>query len=212
VAQTSIGSGFGKGLRILLQDSRWYLFLLIIFVAGFGDALIRNYWFLYLRDLQASNVLMGLSLTVGIVSELAVLFFSGHLLSRLGSHKLLVLSAAVQTSRLLAWSVITDPYVALSFQLLNGLAFGSLWMAGVAYAKEIAPEGMGATAQGILSGVYFGLSSVVGALLGGFWYEQAGSGAIYGWGGLVMLGGLLIFVFARNLTVVPAAKQPAKLS
>jgi PPP family 3-phenylpropionic acid transporter len=45
VAQKSIGGGFGKGLRDLLQDQRWYLFLLVIFVAGFGDALVRNYWF-----------------------------------------------------------------------------------------------------------------------------------------------------------------------
>ena len=212
VARQNAGSGFSKGLKRLLQDQRWYLFLLIIFVAGFGDAIIRNYSFLYLKDLGASSTLMGLSLTLGTVSELVVLALSSVLLKRLGTHWLLILSVLVQALRLLGWSVIGDPYLALSFQLLNGLAFGALWMAGVAYAKEIAPEGLGTTAQGLLSGVYFGFSSAVGALLGGFWYEQLGSWGMYRWGGLMMVVGLVIFVFASNVRVRSAAKQPVKLS
>jgi PPP family 3-phenylpropionic acid transporter len=114
--------------------------------------------------------------------------------------------------RLLAWSLIGDPYLALSFQLLNGLAFGALWLAGVAYARQIAPEGMGATAQGLLSGVYFGFSSAIGALLGGVWYEQLGSWGMYRWGGGVMLIGLVIFVLAGSVRVRSRAEQPVKLS
>jgi PPP family 3-phenylpropionic acid transporter len=212
VAPKSSGGGFGKGLRSLLQDERWYLFLLVIFVAGFGDAIIRNYSFLYLKDLGASSTLMGLSLTIGTASELLVLFFSGQLLKGLGTRKLLILSVSTQVLRLLGWSMINDPYVALSLQLLNGLAFGALWMAGVAYAREIAPAGMGATAQGLLSGVYFGFSSAVGALLGGFWYEQVGSWGMYRWGAMVMFIGLLIFVLASNAAVKTMAKQPVQPS
>lgn len=212
VAQKSSSSGFGEGLRSLLQDQRWYLFLLVIFVAGFGDAIIRNYSFLYLKDLGASSTLMGLSLTIGTASELLVLFFSGQLLKGLGTRKLLILSVSTQVLRLLGWSMISDPYVALSLQLLNGLAFGALWMAAVAYAREIAPAGMGATAQGLLSGVYFGFSSAVGALLGGFWYEQVGSSGMYRWGAMVMFIGLLIFVLASNAAVKMMAKQPVQSS
>jgi MFS family permease len=212
VAQQSSGSGFGKGLSRLLRDQRWYLFLLIIFVAGFGDAIIRNFSFLYLKDVGASSTLMGLSLTIGTVSELVVLFLSAVLLRRLGPQKLMIISVTTQALRLLGWSLINDPYLALSLQLLNGLAFGALWMAGVAYAREIAPEGMGATAQGLLSGVYFGFSSAVGAMLGGVWYEQLGSSGMYYWGGIVMFVGLLIYLLANSVTVRTAARQPVKVS
>lgn len=212
VAQTSVGGGFGSGLRSLLQDSRWYLFLLIIFVAGFGDAVIRNFWFLYLKDLETSSILMGLSLTIGTVSELIVLVYSGQLLKGLGARKLLVVAVLAQIFRLLAWSFISHPYAALSMQLLNGLTFGALWIAGVAYAKEIAPAGMTATAQGLLSSVYFGLSSVVGALAGGLLYEGVGSWEMFRWTSIAMIVGLLIYTFANVTAVKPAAKQPVKLS
>jgi MFS family permease len=147
-----------------------------------------------------------------MVSELVVLFFSGKLIQRFGTRKLLLLGASVQAARLLGWSLIADPYAALSLQLLNGLAFGVLWLAGVAYAKEIAPAGLSATAQGLLSGVYFGFSSVLGALSGGFLYEQVGIWGMYGWGAAVMLVGLLIYVVAGSARVKAVAKQPVELS
>jgi PPP family 3-phenylpropionic acid transporter len=208
----SAGGGFGSGLRSLFQDSRWYLFLLIIFVAGFGDAVIRNYGFLYLKDLGTSSVLMGLSLTIGTVSELVVLANSGSLLRSLGARKLLVVSVLAQIFRLLAWSFISHPYVALSMHLLNGLTFGALWIAGVAYAKEIAPAGMTATAQGLLSSIYFGLASVVGAMAGGLLYEQVGSWDMFRWTGIAMIVGLLSYSLANVTAVKPAAEQPVKLS
>lgn len=211
VASTSAGRAFGAGLRSLLQDRRWYLFLLVIFVAGFGDAVARNYSFLYLKELGAGNLLMGLSLTIGTASELVVLMFSSQLLARLGSHKLLVLGVLTQAGRLLGWSLIDDPYLALSLQLFNGLSFGALWLAAVAYAREIAPAGMSATAQGLLSGMYFGLSSAVGALLGGLWYEQVGVWGMYRWGAVVMVVGLVIFILATGIRVRTAARQPVKL-
>jgi PPP family 3-phenylpropionic acid transporter len=212
VAQSNGGSGFGHELDRLLRDQRWYLFLLIIFVAGFGDAIIRNFSFLYLKDLGASSTLMGISLTIGTISELVILFLSAFLLRRLGPQKLMIISVATQALRLLGWSMIGDPYLALSLQLLNGLAFGALWMAGVAYAKEIAPEGMGTMAQGLLSGVYFGLSSAVGAMLGGIWYQQLGSAGMYRWGALVMVAGLLVYILANGITVRTSVKQPVKVS
>jgi len=62
-----------------------------------------------------------------------------------------------------------------------------------------------------LSGVYFGFASVVGALLGGLWYEQFGSWGMYGWGAAVMLIGLFIYVLASSLTTKSlVARQPVK--
>jgi MFS family permease len=212
IAQKSLGGGFGQGLKRLLQDPRWHLFLLIIFIAGFGDAVIRNYSFLYLKDLGAGQVLMGLSLTISTISELALLAFSGLLFKGLGMRARLLVAVLAQVFRLLAWSVIGDPYLALSLQLLNGLTFGLLWTTGVAYAREIAPNGMSATAQGFLSSVYFGLSSVVGALFGGFMYEQVGAWEMYRWTGVAVMVGVLVYILADSAAVKTAAKQPVKVS
>ena len=59
--------------------------------------------------------------------------------------------------------------------MLHGPSFSTQLTARIAYAKEIAPEGMGATAQGILSGVSAGLAASCGAVLGGVLYDSVGA-------------------------------------
>ena len=49
-----------------------------------------------------------------------------------------------------------------------------MWVAGVSYANEIAPPGMGATAQGLFGGVMMGLGAATGAVIGGMLYDRIG--------------------------------------
>ena len=73
-----------------------------------------------------------------------------------------------------------------------------MWSAGVAYASDIAPEGMGATAQGLFTGVAMGLRSALGAFIGGVLYDAAGPAMMFRWGGVSALVGLLLFVLASK--------------
>jgi len=45
----------------------------------------------------------------------------------------------------------------------------------VTQAHKLAPPGMGATAQGLLEGIHWGLGMSVGSLLGGVLYSQLGA-------------------------------------
>ncbi len=86
-----------------------------------------------------------------------------------GYPKLLICPFPVQAARLLGWSFINEPYAAPSLQLLNGPDLGFVaGQRGLCSAKEIAPVCLETTAQGLLSGIYFG--SMVGALAGGLLY------------------------------------------
>jgi PPP family 3-phenylpropionic acid transporter len=201
IAQASIGSDFGRGLRSLMKDSRWLLVLLIVFIAGMSSAFVHTYLFLYLADLGADKTVIGLSLTIATVSEFLIFFFSDRLLTRWDTGQLISFSLLTQTVRLLAYSLIRDPWLALGVQLLHGPHFSAMWIAGVAYANKIAPTGMGATAQSLFTGMYMGLGSAAGALIGGFLLERVGSTAMFqyaaGWSAV----GLVIFLVAGRLTL-----------
>ena len=49
------------------------------------------------------------------------------------------------------------------------------WWSSVTQAHKLAPPGMGATAQGLLEGIHWGLGMSVGSLLGGVLYSQLGA-------------------------------------
>jgi len=197
VAQSGLGGNFWSGLRTLAANRRWLIFLAVMFVGGMGSATVHNFLFLYLEDLSASRLTMGLSLTVATLSEVVVFFFAEKMLARWGTVRVLALSLAVLALRLLAYSFIHSAGWVLVVQLTHGLTFSALWVAGVAHAKKLAPPGMGATAQGLLTGVYFGVGGAAGAAIGGFLYQTAGPFAMYRWAAVWVVVGLGILGLSR---------------
>jgi MFS transporter, PPP family, 3-phenylpropionic acid transporter len=200
IAQASIGRGFWRGLRLLAGNRHWLFFLALIFAAGAGSSLINNYLFLYMADLGASKTLMGLALSVATLSELFIFATSDRLLDHWGVRGLLSLALAALLLRLVAYALLSNPWLVLPVQLLHGFSFSALWVAGVAHADRTAPSGMGATAQAIFSGVSMGLAAAIGAFLGGLLYERLGLAALFGWGAAGLLLTLALLA-ALNLAL-----------
>ncbi len=196
VSHAKIGGNFWGNLRFFVTSGPWLVFLLTIFINGLGMSFTNNFLFLYINSLHASKTLMGLTLFVASLSELPAFFFAGQLLHRWGSRGLLIAALLAQVVRMLAYAVMPAPWLVLVINLLHGLTFSAMWVAAVNYANQQAPAGLGATAQGVLSGMSMGLAGVVGALIGGFLYDSVGPAAMFGWGGAMVLLGLLFFVVA----------------
>ncbi len=187
---------FWSGARRLLSDRRWFLFLGVVFISGAGGSVISNFLFLHLADLGASQTVMGLALSVATLGELPVLFFSGWMLRRWGARGLLVIGMSAYVVRALGLSLAAEPWQALALQALHGLTFSAVWVAGVSFAREMAPEGLGATAQGMMSSVVMGLSGITGSLAGGVLFEQFGGHVLFRISALAVLAGLALFLFA----------------
>jgi PPP family 3-phenylpropionic acid transporter len=194
---------YWKGARQLLASRPWWLFLFVTFLAGMGTAVYNNYLFAYLEDLGASKTFMGVALSVATVSELPFFFFAGALLKRFKARGLFIVSlAAIALKCFLYWGIKT-PLAVLPVQLLNGLAFSLLWSAGVSFARESAPPGLGATAQGMFGAMIFGFGGAAGGLLGGVFLGTIGSAAMYGVFGVVTLAGLLAYLAGGRILTRP---------
>lgn len=203
ISETGMGGSFWHGFRVLMARRRWILFLIVVFVAGLGAGILNNYLFLYMNQLGASETLMGLSLTVATLSELTVFALSGRMLQRWGTGRMLAISIVAMVIRMLAYSLITTPAGVLVIQLLHGFTFAALWTAGVAYANNVAPRGMGATAQGVFSGVTMGLAAATGALVGGWLYQDVGAVLMFRWAGIGIAVALLLAALASRYLVDP---------
>ena len=199
IAHVRISGSFWRGLRALISNRQWLLFLLVAFASGAGLAVVHHFLFLYMEDMGASRSVMGVALTIGTFSEMTVFFFSDRLLRRWGRRRLLVFSMLAGAVRVGAYSAIESPGLVLAVQLLHGPSFALLWVAGVSYANSLAPPGLGATAQGLFLGVNFGLGGAVGALAGGALYQSLGAMAMYRWAGVWLLAGALLFAVASRV-------------
>lgn len=185
---------FSSGLRALLTDRRWIVFLFSVFIAGIGLAAANNYLFVLMSSLGAGETLMGFSLTISIISEVPVMFFGNRLLGRFGARGLLKVALLFTALRSVLFYFAGSPAAILAIQLMHGFTFPALWLAAVKYAADNAPPGLGATAQGLLGAVMWGVGASVGGLLGGILMEWVGAAAMYGILGLLMLTGLGAFM------------------
>jgi PPP family 3-phenylpropionic acid transporter len=190
---------FAEGMRTLLRNRRWMFFLAMVFLCGIGTSTVSSYLFVFMEDLQASKTLMGIALTIATVSELPVMFFANRLLRRFNPRGVLLLALVTVAVRVLLYSLSGAAWQVLLIQLLHGLTFPVIWVAGVSYADEIAPPGLKASAQGMFGGTLMGFGAAVGSLLGGVLLQQVGSAGMYRVTGFVVLAGMLFILASERI-------------
>jgi PPP family 3-phenylpropionic acid transporter len=119
-----------------------------------------------------------------------------------------MLSIAATGLRLLLFAAAQNPTVILAAQILNGMTFATMWVAGVSYAEENAPEGMSATAQGIFSATVLGFGTAAGGFIGGPLLENAGGRSLYLFFGVSVLSITAIAALVQRR--LPAGQEPVK--
>jgi PPP family 3-phenylpropionic acid transporter len=196
--QSRSNGSFRGGMRVLFANRPWMLFLVMVFIAGIGNATINNYLFVYMQGLGASNTLMGFALTVSTLSEIPAMFFSDRLLRRFGARGMLIIAMTTIGLRLICYSLTTQPWVVLVIQLCHGLTFAAIYTAGVYFADQVAPPGMKATTQGMFSGTLMGFGAAAGGLLGGILLDSFTPGGMYGIIGALVLVGLVAFLLVER--------------
>ena len=170
--------------------------------------LISNYRFVYMKELGASESVMGFANSLSTLAELPVLFFAHVLLKRLGARRLMHIALFLSGLRMLLFATFNSVGGILGAQLLNGLNFPIFGAAMVTYIDQHAPAGMKSVALGLYNSVSFGLGSALGGLLGGLLLDVVGGRGMYLVCGLVMLAvqGVLVMVgreSPKDLTTEP---------
>lgn len=177
-----------RSLGSLLASPRWLLFLLAAFAGGMGTSATNTFLFPFLDELHAPESLMGLILTVGTLSEIPVLFFGNRLVKRFTPYRLFMLGVSFMGARFLLFALAQTPAWILLLQCFSGLTFVAMWIGGVTYAQENAPPGFAASAQGMFSGMVFGIGAAAGGFTGGLLLESLGGRGLYLVFGLIILG------------------------
>jgi MFS transporter, PPP family, 3-phenylpropionic acid transporter len=204
------GSFSFKNLRVLMSRPRWIYFLSLAFSGGFALASAHYYFFPYMKELGAKESLMGLGLTIGMISEIPMMFYGHKLLKRFKPFGLLKLAIGVTVLRLLLLAATWNPNFVLVIQLLGGMTFPVVWIAGVSFADENAPDGMKATAQGILNAVVIGFGVASGGFVGGLLLESIGGRGLHLVFGLVVLA--ILIIISLLTARLPEEPAPAPVS
>ncbi|HKY52733.1 MAG TPA: MFS transporter, partial [Anaerolineales bacterium] len=197
-----------SGMRALLTNRHWILFLLTAFLGGLGSMSAAAYLFPYMAELGANETMMGIAITISTLTELPVFFFGHHLVKRFTPRGLLLVALLMLGIRSFFYSLVNTPSLVFLVQAFGGMLFPAMWLAGVSYADENAPAGLKSTAQGLLGAMTFGFGSAIGGLLGGPMLENFGGRGMFLVFGLIILVGLVLIEGIRRMLPKEKILQP----
>ncbi|MBK8617307.1 MAG: MFS transporter [Anaerolineales bacterium] len=109
--------------------------------------------------------------------------------------------------RSLLFAAVDAPAMMYVIQGISGIIFPMMWLAGVSYADENAPEGLKSTAQGLFGAVSFGFGSAASGFIGGILLESIGGQAMFFVFGVGILVLLALVEVTRKFVIARAVSQ-----
>ena len=157
--------GLREGMRELFGRQDYLSFLIAVVVLGMGMASYVGFLGLYIEALGGTEQQVGLAWTANALLEVPIMFFGKHWFERHSPQRMI---RGALLCYILVWSLIglsQTPALAIAAVLGIGICFGSFWMAAVDYVSSVAPPGLGATAQTLMSAAILGLGWSIGSVV-----------------------------------------------
>eukprot|EP01025_Chloroclados_australasicus_P048769 TRINITY_DN5533_c0_g1_i2.p1 TRINITY_DN5533_c0_g1~~TRINITY_DN5533_c0_g1_i2.p1 ORF type:complete len:609 (+),score=40.38 TRINITY_DN5533_c0_g1_i2:173-1999(+) len=151
-----------------------FYFMAVVFGSAFGA--IDGYLFLYLQDLGGSQLLMGLTLTFTVSTEIPLFQLFSKIESKIGVDLIFDVVFLAYTIRLLCYAILPWKaailWMILPVETLHGITFAFAWAGGTLKSRQLATKGYEATFQGVFQCMFFGVGRGLGGGLGGLLYYQ----------------------------------------
>ncbi|MFY0543730.1 MFS transporter [Brevibacillus sp. H7] len=154
-------------------------FFLLVLIAATPHRTNDNFLGVFIQSLGGSAGMVGQAWFFAAVSEVVFFAWSGRWMRPGTEIKLITLAAAVYAVRYTLCYLVTDPQWVVWLQLLQGITFAVFYSASIQYLYRMIPEEWRATGQTVLAVVFFGISGIVGSLVGGWVFHAFGGSQLY---------------------------------
>lgn len=180
----------------IVSSPKFVRFLALILIMSFAHRMNDGFLALYLRQLHASDAVVGYAWTASALSEIPVFFFLSKYGHKYKELPLLALASTVYVIRFLIMSFISDPAWAVLIQTMHSLSFGVFLFTAIRYVQQAVPDEFRASGQAIFAVTWSSIAGLLSGTVGGYVYDV--------WGGqwLYRLGSSLSLVAAVGFLIV----------
>lgn len=133
----------------------------------------------YIQQLGGSTVLVGQAWFLATISEAIAFALGMYWLQKGRELPLMAIAAFFYVIRYLLSGVMTSPHWIAWLQLFHGITYAFFYAAAIQYLYRTAPEELRATSQTVFGAIFFGLSGIIGSVLGGWVMETYGGKALF---------------------------------
>ncbi|KAJ1524888.1 hypothetical protein ONE63_009752 [Megalurothrips usitatus] len=216
-SQTHISRNILRDVGLMFSEPRILVFIMWCMIVGINTGILWQFLFWHLEDLAGTNMqwikaLEGLAAVVQCVGgELPFFFLSGWIIKRLGHINVMSLVLFSFGIRFILYSILSNPWLCLPIELLQGVTFGLFYSTMASYASILSVPGTEATVQGLVGAVFEGVGVALGSFIGGAVYYAYSGAAMFGiFGGFSVVCALLHVAIQLHLSKLPSSPSDAK--
>ena len=148
--------------KLLTNDPRLLVFLIIILVYGIFSAPIQYYINMYYSEIGAGYKNLGYAYAVQAMSELPFFYFGQVIVDKIGAKRLMIITMIVTMLRMFAYSMTSNPLLAILIGSTHGICLALFMVSVVNYVHRFIPAEWKATGQSLIYACYFGGGIAVG--------------------------------------------------
>ena len=185
-------------LRKTLFQGYIAFFFLTVLIMGIEQGLLIGFTFLYLKEMNAPNILLGLTTAIGSLSGVPTFFYSTTLIEFFGGHlKTVALCCFTYFIRNIWYLFLTNSWMALLVEPLQGFSFSLFLATSILYVKKCSPPTIITSMYSIMNGLYFGLGFIISNIAGGYAYKAFGGRVLFATGsGIALFWSIIVVIFA----------------
>jgi len=181
--------------KALLFSKPFVTLLLLVFFAWLGLVPSQRFFSLYVEEYIHIHATAGLW-ALAALAEIPLMVFSGRLIRRFGTEKLLVLCLISMSVRNISYIILPGISGAVFGQLLHSLCFGLFFPLSIITCTAHS-NGKTATAMMLLTAAN-SLANIIGSVIGGYIIDYFGYPALFLSFSLCPLVGLCIYTYQNK--------------
>ena len=168
-----------SGLWAILKRRDVLSFFGCVFLLALGHRMNEAFLTITLKDLGASEGLIGWSLLISSVSEIPIFLLLSKYGNRYKELPLLTFAALMYTLRLFLMSVSDTPAAVVAIQTMHSVTFGIFYVTAVRYITRLVPDAYRATGMALFTIVWSSASGLLSGTFGGLILDHAGRQVFY---------------------------------
>ncbi|GAA0598860.1 major facilitator superfamily domain-containing protein 6 [Virgibacillus siamensis] len=186
-------------IKQLLQNKTFLIFLFMIVFLTISHRANDSFIGLYIVQLGGSEGLVGLAWFVGVISEAVVFALAGRWFRKFHTLIFIIIAGVLFSLRWFIYAAVKDPMVIIALQVLHGVTFGVFYLSALEYVTRIIPRLLQSTGHLMFYAVFFGISGIVGSLIGGVLIDSYGGDTLYMLMGFCALTGTIFLIIYHAL-------------
>ncbi len=193
-----------RTLRDVLHSQRLRGLAVALIIFGFMMYGLRSFEALYLKQLNAPSIIVGLMSTIGATVELGGMLWADRLVRRHGAARVLRFSFMLEAARLCGVLLAPTVPTLLITRAIGGVSYSWYVVSVLGFIYESVPEQRVATTLALFNVTLPAIINIVAAPTSGFIFDQVGGYWLYALG---VAGSAMAWLVMKTLVAERAASQ-----